>query len=252
MHPARPAVQWPLTLLAVGSPTLCREDVLAPVPGVRVRWTQDALQALLLLDAVRPGAVLVPTDVQDVPLARLVGQVRDHRDVPILVALAGGPGTAGAAAAAVGAGASAVLDLPVGPQQLQAALSAAAREERGGPGDRILVGEVTVDLGGHCVVGPDGRAVLLSTQQLATLCLLGRAWPALVPVERIATHLGLAGELAAERTRRAVARLRRQLALAGVGAGFVQNVRGVGYRLDPDRARVHVPGRERLSARGRS
>jgi DNA-binding response OmpR family regulator len=228
-----PEAAWPLRVLMVESPSLPAGSVQVRVHArdLEVWSVPDVYAALLALGDDTPAAVVLPTDLVGADPAQVTASILARHDLSVLVALAPEEGAADIAGRAVEAGCAGLVPIPLEESHLCAAVSRAARLERGGPGDRLLVGGVVIDLAGLTVTGEDGTRVQLSGMQFTCLYLLARAWPQPVRLDQLATQLGLAGDHGDERARRLVARLRHHIAPAAGGRDLVENVRGVGYRL---------------------
>lgn len=226
-------VAWPLRVLLVASAGLPVGSVHGSgrSRGVELQWVADPFTALLMLGSGEAHALVLPTDLEPAHAAEVTASVVSWCDLPVLVALTPGDEAAAVAGRVIEAGCSGLLPVPLEEEHLCAALSRAARPQRGGPGDRLLVGGVSIDLGGLTVTGPSGVRVQLSSMQFACLQVLAEAWPSVVRLEVLADHLGMAGAYGSDRVRRLVARLRHQIAPTTGGPDFIENVRGVGYRL---------------------
>ena len=194
-------------------------------------FAADVFDALLTLSLDAPAAVVIPTDIVGADPALVTAAILARQDVTVLIAVAPDTGAPGIAARAVERGCSGLVPIPFADDHLRSAVSRAARRERGGPGDQLLLDGVTIDLAGLTVTGSDGTRVQLSGAQFTCLYLLARAWPRPVRLEALATELGLTGDHDQDRARRLVARLRHHIAPATGDEDFIENVRGVGYRI---------------------
>ena len=228
-----PEAAWPLRVLVVESPSLPAGSVRVEVHArdLEVWSVPDVYAALLALGDDTPAAVVLPTDLVGADPAQVTASIVARHDLSVLVALAHDEGAVEIAGRAVEAGCAGLVPIPVEEEHLCSAVSRAARLERGGPSDRLLVGGVTIDLAGLTVTGGDGTRVQLSGMQFTCLYLLARAWPRPVRLETLATQLGLGGDHGHDRTRRLVARLRHHIAPVTDGRELIENVRGVGYRI---------------------
>ena len=228
-----PEAVWPLRVLVVASPSLPAGSVTVNQHerDLEVRSVPDVYAALLALGEDHPGVLVLPTDLAGADPAQVTARILSRHDITILVAVAADDEAVETAGRAVEAGCSGLLPIPLDESQLCAAVSRAARLDRGGPGDRMIVGGVTIDLAGLTVSGADSVRVQLSGMQFSCLYLLARAWPRPVRLDSLAEDLGLTGAHGRERTRRLVARLRHHIAPATAGPEFIENVRGVGYRI---------------------
>ncbi|WP_194288595.1 response regulator transcription factor [Ornithinicoccus halotolerans] len=226
---------WPLRVLTVTSARLS-PGAIEPDPGERsllFDYLDDPFAALLEVAHGRARALVLPSDLAVAEPAALVSSLAQWDTVPVLVAVLDHPGAARVAEQAVAAGCAGLLSPPLRQRELAGVLARAVRRHAtAAPQGSRRIGGVEVDLAGFTVTGPDGVRVQLGGLQFAALARLVQAWPAVVPLADLAASVGVVGEHQADRTRRLVARLRRQL-LPATGPGFVENVRGLGYRLRP-------------------
>lgn len=228
-----PVAAWPLRVLAVTSPGLTEGAVEADGTerDVAVDYLDDPFAALVEVAQGRAGALVVPSDLTLAQPVALVSSLSQWDTMPVLLAVLDHPGAAAVAEQAVAAGCAGLLSPPLRQRDLAGVLSRLVR--RSAPASSAVsrqVAGVQVDLAGLTVTGPEGTRVQLGGLQFAALARLVEAWPAVVPVTDLAAAVGMVGEHEVDRTRRLVARLRRQL-LPATGPGFVENVRGLGYRL---------------------
>lgn len=198
--------------------------------GIGLESCPDGSSALLSIGHSTPHLVVVPTDVTDIDPLTLIDALA-HRDIPVLVALAGGATAAATAVEALDRGAGAIIGLPLGCSDLVGALRRFAQ----GTPQQLIVGDLVMDIDAHRVT-VRGSEVHLSPREFTLLRRLlesPRHLVSLEELERLASS-DSASPLTAARVM--VARIRRKLE-AGAGAGdrLVETVRGVGYRIAEDR-----------------
>ena len=97
---------------------------------------------------------------------------------------------------------------------------------------QIALGKVLVDLDAGLVKGPAGQEALTRKEQLVLRCLWANAGWAVERQQLLDYAWGYEYEGTARTVDNIVTSIRRKLAGAGEPGEVLENVRGVGYRLD--------------------
>lgn len=223
---------WPVRVVSIGS------------AGVSLRWTAveyrhrgivlrthvGAVEALLDL-AKEPGSViLVPSDINDMPLLEFVELAISLANAPVILGRVDGTDDA-LIAACLGLGAQGVVALPLTPDGLAEVLSCIVRAES--PGAEVLrCGLLALDTGQHRV-HYNGQEILLALKEFRLLEYLMRVHPRVAGVDELSRELGAGRDRVDPMgIRVAMRRLRQRLALTAPAAHtVVETVRGVGYRI---------------------
>lgn len=210
-------------------------------PGVEVRVCATAAEGLLLAGGLHPDAVLLTTDLDDLPCTRLVELLRRCCELAVIVATDGAHGQL--AGAALEAGATAVIAHPYRPRELLGLLQSIRPHSVINSDPEVHCGGLSLDPAAM-TVHLHGRKVDMPPQELRVLHLLmahaGRVvsraqiwesvWGGPMPsaTNTISVH---------------VRRLRLRLGDAPAHPSMLVTVGRSGYRLDPPPAPgAGVPG----------
>ncbi len=214
--------------------------------GHAVDWVRDAASAdaalaserfdLVLLDLglAPPGTGAPPNAPRDG--LQLLRALRGRRDATPVIVLTARDATADRVAG-LDAGADDYLAKPFEFDELTARMRAVTRRRGGEAGSSVLQhGGVTLDTATR-QVSRDGAPVLLSAREFALLEALMQRPGAMLSRSQLEDRLyGWGGAVESNAISVYVHQLRRKL-----GNGFIRNVRGVGYCVDP-KASGSVPG----------
>ncbi len=201
--------------------------------GHAVDWVRDATAAratlaterfdLVLLDLGLPAVGAPGAETQANGGLDVLRAMRARRDAtPVIVLTArDGPGDK---VAGLDAGADDYLVKPFDLDELSARIRAVLRRHSGRAEPALACGGVTLDPATHRVTR-DGLPVLLSAREFAVLEALLQRPGALLSRAQLEDRLyGWGEEIESNAVSVYIHQLRRKL-----GAGFIQNVRGVGY-----------------------
>ncbi len=195
--------------------------------GYEVVTAATAAQALELVRAARPRAVILELVLPDLAGIELCSRLRRLGDMPILVASA--VDDAQATIGALESGADDYVTKPFRPGEIVARLAARLRAA---PSHlRITADGVVIDLTTH-VATVDGREIHLTAREFALLRVLATS-PGTVTYDAIVRAVW--GELRGDpmpRVRTHVANLRAKLD-PGRRRGLIETQLGIGYRFKP-------------------
>jgi len=199
--------------------------------GYRVCEAETGRGALEAVAREQPGAVLLDLGLPDIDGQRVIGDLRQWSDVPIVVLSV--RGAEADKVAALDGGAHDYVTKPFATNELLARIRALLRARRDGPNasTQIAVGGLEIDVPERRVL-VDGQEVKLTRKEFDLLhYLAGNAG-------RIVTHQQLLGELwgkahldATHYLRVHVGHLRKKLGDNPLQPRFIQNEPGIGYRL---------------------
>ena len=116
---------------------------------------------------------------------------------------------------------------PFDPEELVARVRALRRRTAGQPDARLQFGPVAIDLTERCAYLHGVRVELTSREWAVTEALALRAGRLVAKSDLEALVLGLDGELASNALEVHVSNVRKKL-----GRGFIETVRGMGYRVN--------------------
>ncbi|MEX2508712.1 MAG: winged helix-turn-helix domain-containing protein [Homoserinimonas sp.] len=189
----------------------------------------DVVEALLELGREPATILLVPTDMVGMPLTELVRLATSLCQAVVMIGRATGADDE-TVRLCLELGARGVVDLPVTPERLAAAVSSAIPFLQTEP-EVLTRGVVRLDLGQHRV-HVRGTEVHLALREFELLEQLMRAHPQVVKVHDLARRLGGEPALTAAHIAVAIRRLRLKLHPAGSSPQeIIETVRGVGYRI---------------------
>ncbi len=181
------------------------------------------------LDAAQVDIVLLDLRLPDIDGLDVCRQLRARSDVPIIIVSARGEEADRVVGLELGADDYVVK--PFGLREVVARIRAVARRGRGRPDGRggIVIGPLVVDVSGHRVV-LDGEPLELTPKEFDLLVLLASEPDVAVTRQRVmaevwnTTWFGSTKALDVH-----VASLRRKLG----DPGWIETVRGIGFRLHP-------------------
>ena len=202
-----------------------------PLHGFRVRAVGDGLAALSALGQERPALVVLDVGLPGPDGLRITARLRADGD-PVPVLLLTARDAVVDRVAGFEAGADDYLSKPFALEELVARLRALLR--RGVTPDqplRLRVGDVVIDLDGHCVVRGE-RPVELTPTEFAILGLLAEHPGRVVTREHLTDVIWDGEEVGANALEQHVAGLRRRLEIDGASR-IIHTVRGVGYVARP-------------------
>ena len=202
-----------------------------PLHGFRVRAVGDGLAALSALGQERPALVVLDVGLPGPDGLRITARLRADGD-PVPVLLLTARDAVMDRVAGFEACADDYLTKPFALEELVARLRALLR--RGVTPDqplRLRVGDVVIDLDGHCVVRGE-RPVELTPTEFAILGLLAEHPGRVVTREHLTDVVWDGEEVGANALEQHVAGLRRRLEVDGASR-IVHTVRGVGYVARP-------------------
>lgn len=230
---APPRPRWPYRVLVVepGPPLVDDPEGVVNRHGLELHRLADPLAALLALPDVDPSALLVPLSVATADVGALIRAVHERSDVRVLVGL-DDDSPDEALYAAVEAGADGLVSLPCSPASLLRALRLAGPARLGAAGV-VVWGRVTADRARLRALVDGERDAGLTPSEFTLLAHLMAAAPQLVTYAELGARLDPARPLSEIAVRVQVGRLRSRLRAAGIPDGYLENSRGLGYRLPP-------------------
>lgn len=206
--------------------------------GPDVSVHHEPFHALAAAGEEHPDVLILSCAVPAADAVRTVLAFRDQLRRPVLLAL--GTGDVEDATEVIVAGARPVLELPYRIEELLEQLAALKPAERAP--ERIEIGPLMVDAS-RFEARLHGRRLDLGPRDLILLHALAQRGGELLTPEELRDAVWRNSPVAPSSLPPAITRLRRRLADAGV-SGVIQNLRGVGYRLELDQLRAADP-RER-------
>jgi DNA-binding response OmpR family regulator len=196
--------------------------------GIETTWCRDGAEALLVVGAELPNALVIAAHTEAVDAARISAAVRSRSTLPILVGAA--PGEEELARRALAAGASAVILRPYD----IAAIAPFALDTNGHAALEPAVftaGPIHVDRRGY-ETRVRGRDVQLTQRELELLVFLIERRGSVASSEEISTavwgHPAHTNTVAVH-----VKRLRAKLGADPEHGEYIRTIRGAGYRLAP-------------------
>ena len=203
--------------------------------GLRTVWAADGQDALDLHERLRPDLVVLDADLPRRDGWDVLGELRRRGETPVMMTAHDGGGLGRLQALRIGA--DDFLVRPCDPGEVTARAQAILRRQGGAsPGRPVRVGALEVHVAHYlaAVVRPEGRRKLdLTLTEFRLLAHMAQR-PLQVFSRDDLAQACLSGSRTQTRTVDShISHLRRKLADGGAG-GVLANVRGVGYRLDPD------------------
>lgn len=223
---------WPVRVVSIGSASASLRWTAAEYRhrGISLRSHASAVEALLDL-AKEPGSViLVPSDLNDMPLLEFVELAITLGNAPVILGRVDGTDDE-LVAACLGLGVRGVIALPMTPDGLAEVLSCLVRAES--PEAEVLrCGPLSLNVGEHRV-RYYGQEVSLALREFQILEHLMRIHPRVASVDELARAFDSGNERAeVGGIRVAVRRLRQKFArTSSASHPVVETVRGVGYRI---------------------
>lgn len=211
--------------LTRGRPSEFRHRGLTLVPRPTVA------SALIEVGKEPDALVLVPTDLDDIPITDFVDVLRSLAHVSVIAGISASCSPQFVSELFDHGVASAVL-VPATPARLIEAVRACNAPHPAGE-MRFELGSITLDEARYRVTW-HGREVTLAPQSFGLLRYMLVSYPRVLTVRDIVGELGREGETTPERARSAITRLRRAFIDAVPDeASPVVTVHRVGYRLEP-------------------
>jgi DNA-binding response OmpR family regulator len=197
--------------------------------GFVVDWVRSGGAAMAALSTASFSAVVLDLGLPDADGLSVLRWLRhDGRSTPVVIASA--RDTITERIAGLDAGADDYLVKPFDIDELCARLRATTRRAVGHAGSRLEVGEVVLDLRQR-QVSWQGTPVALTAREYAVVELLMRKAGCLVTRAEIEEEMyGFEDDIASNAVEVHIHNLRRKL-----GAGFITNLKGRGYRVDVGR-----------------
>jgi two-component system KDP operon response regulator KdpE len=201
--------------------------------GYAVRQAATAHAALRAAEAEMPDLVILDLGLPDLDGKAVIGQIRQNSDVPIIVLSA--HDQEDEKIAALDLGANDFVAKPFGIGELLARIRACLRARKQGsePADRIVFGELSIDIPAHSV-SLDGKAIRLTPKEFDLLVLLAR-YPGRVLTHRqiLAKVWGPAHVEDLPYLRVFVGQLRQKIEANPAEPQLILTEPGVGYRFTP-------------------
>ena len=214
-----------LNVLARGRPAEFRHR------GLTLATRPTAIAALLEVGRDPASIVLVPTDLDDMPLTEFVDVLRLLAQVPVIAGIV--PGCTNQAVSELfDHGISSTVALPATPARLAEAVLASRAPE---PPEALViqVGNLTFDDARHRVTW-FGREVLLAPKNFDILRFMLLAHPRVIPLRELAELVGDHATDRATRARVSLGRLRAAFAESvPCRDTLIETVHRIGYRLRP-------------------
>jgi two-component system phosphate regulon response regulator PhoB len=200
--------------------------------GFDVREAEDSRSARAAIADRRPDLVLIDwmlPDTSGLELTRTLKRHRDTRELPIILLTARAEESD--KVAGLEGGADDYVTKPFSPRELHARINALLRRSDGqDAGEALTVGELQMDRAAHRVTA-NGDAVDLGPTEYRLLEFFMRHPERVFSREQLLDRVWGGNVYVEERTIDVhIRRLRKCLEPAGA-AGYVQTVRGTGYRL---------------------
>jgi len=198
--------------------------------GVDLTTCDDAAEALFQAGSVRPGLVVLRAVDSVLPVAAAIRVVRNHSDVPLVIAV--GEGETGLVRSAFDEGASALIDYPYRCLDIVDAIARFFPDAELRRAERavVTVGQVELD-GPAFEVRLDGQRLAMPLREFELLRFLMTNVGHVVTEEQIRIAVWEArGDTVRPKT---IALHARRLRLRLDGTLDLVRVRGVGYRLEP-------------------
>ena len=202
--------------------------------GFEVKGARDGSLGLAALAASPFDAVLL-----DVMMPGMIGleackRIREKSRIPILMLTAKGDETDRVVGLELGA--DDYIAKPFSPRELLARLRAVLRRAspEGAP-ERIVIGEVAVDLEGRRGLRSRGQRVELTALEFDILVALAKRAGRVVPREQLLSQAGRGDVVVGERTVDVhISHLRQKLGDDPKSPRLIKTVRGVGYVMTKD------------------
>ena len=200
--------------------------------GYRVVSASDGRQAVDLARRERPDLIVLDLMLPVMPgaeVARTLKQDEKTRAIPILMLTARGEEVDRVVGFELGADDYVVK--PFSPRELVLRVQAILRrDEKEGPGERIVHEPLVIDAGAH-LVRLKGKEITLTATEFKLLHRLARRPGRAFSRDQLLSEVwGYGGEI---ETRTVDTHMKRLRAKLGTVGDWIQTVRGVGYRFRP-------------------
>ncbi|WP_193353914.1 winged helix-turn-helix domain-containing protein [Arthrobacter sp. CAL618] len=198
--------------------------------GIEIHQYDDGASALLGIGANNPQVVIAPTDMEGVPLDRFVHAASELAGIPVLVGILATEASQILGFRALEGGARGLIPLPSTAERIAAAIGQLG-VLASGSGNELSSGPLHLNPQSLRVT-VEGNPVHLAPKEFEVLRYLMAESPRVVGVDEITSHCQDGGPGGETRSRLAIMRTRKKLALASsFGQSFIETVRGVGYRM---------------------
>jgi len=202
--------------------------------GFRTVCAADGQEALDLHDRLKPDLVILDADLPRRDGWDVLGELRRRGETPVMMTAVEGGGLGRLQALRIGA--DDYLVRPFDPIEVAARVQAILRRSGAPDGKLLRVGAVEVNAANYLatVVRPEGRRKLdLTLTEFRILAHMAGNPLRVFSREELTRTCFPSQRIQTRTVDSHVSHLRRKLIEGGAG-GLLANVRGVGYRLEPD------------------
>jgi DNA-binding response OmpR family regulator len=202
--------------------------------GVTVKGARDGKSGLQMLEEGGVDAVLLDVMMPGIDGLEVCKRIRaKNNNVPVLMLTAKGDETDRVVGLEIGA--DDYIAKPFSPRELLARIRAVVRRvQPEAPVERIVVGDISVDLGRREVIRNNARVDLTGIEFDILVALMRRAGR-VVPRDSLLTEAGRGDVVVGERTVDVhISHLRQKLGDDPKGPRLIKTVRGVGYVLSKE------------------